>query len=174
MAWTSEQFSHVLDRTLSIKEVPVDLVEFVYFHDDLYTTYKASKKLNCVLLALDLIHSSFEKEACNLFAMYNNLPVLQFLYRKGFDWDEGVLFYACINNSLDCIQFALNKECPIQHPKNLLQQVMQSESQVVMFLVCSFLQQKYNFEPDFWTEMANLQRTSFKKQFLLRFALIAE
>jgi hypothetical protein len=118
------------------EEIPVlgvPLVEFVYLFSDIYKSVRASllhqlvnnglkSCLYKVFHLLDLVayhdqdlFAAAEREAlaCASFAGVNNLPVVQFLYNRGFNWDERTLFGAVQGKSVACFTFAFERQRPL-------------------------------------------------------------
>lgn len=111
-----------------LQHITVPMVNFVYLCSDLYFQVRAVyhqilpvSPLNQVFLVLDLVCSADdfasaddrESTACACFALYNNVSVLQYLWRAGFNWDEMTLLNAVKANSTDCLRFALENGCPL-------------------------------------------------------------
>lgn len=105
--------------------ITVPVVNFVYLCPDLYKVvrdaYIGQVYLQRVFAVLDLvvIDHNFEdvdnKEslACASFALFNNFNVLEYLWEHGFNWDEKTLLAAAHSKSTGCLNFALEKECPL-------------------------------------------------------------
>lgn len=116
-------------------KITVPMVHFAYLCHDMYKLVKASyfhvfealkvspdhvKPLLRVFAVLDLVTNndfadSDEKErrACATFAALDNVAVLNYLWCKGFFWDETTLLSAVKYKSFECFKFALQKDCPL-------------------------------------------------------------
>lgn len=114
----------------ALHDIPVPLVNFAHFQSDLYENMKDlymsqlsnnSLFLSQVFIMLDLVCPSDdfamgdakERAACVGFAMVDNLPVLEYLWKQGFNWDERTLLTAVRAHSLECFKFAMEQGCPL-------------------------------------------------------------
>jgi hypothetical protein len=117
-----------------VPSINVPMVDFVYLCPDFYKAVRAAHLLKLkqqsksesplfqVFDVLDLVcptnqfewSNAKENEACAAFACWNNLPVLTYLWEKGFSWSENTLFAAVQAKSVHCFMFAVEKECPLQ------------------------------------------------------------
>ena len=117
------------------RKITVPMVNFVYLCPDLYNMVKSSyfkvfkalkvspdhvKPLLQVFAVLDLVVTNDfvdaddkERKACAAFAALDNVDVLNYLWNKGFFWDEHTLLTAVKAKSFDCFKFALQKDCPL-------------------------------------------------------------
>ena len=117
------------------KRITVPMVHFAYLCHDMYKLVKASyfqvfqalkvspdhvKPLLQVFAVLDLVaNNDFadsdekERKACAAFAACDNVAVLNYLWCKGFFWDETTLLSAVKYKSFECFKFALQKDCPL-------------------------------------------------------------
>jgi hypothetical protein len=125
----------------AVFKITVPLVDYVYLCPDSYKTIR-NKYCNLILKFspllkvfefLDLVSedeectdstgeeyafnliamNSKDNKACAAFASINNLPVLEYLWRKGFNWNEQTLYAAVKAKNTKCLQFALEKKCPL-------------------------------------------------------------
>jgi len=160
------------------RHVSLELVQQVYHNKDQYEevawclrSQQNKRWLQQVLFSLDLIHAVDETAVCARFAFFNNLPVLQYLYRQGLEWDYKTLFSSIVSNSLDCLKFALEKQCPTSITnEELLTYVLQHGNKECLYLFCSHIQNTMYYCNDFWKELALLQTEAHKRDCLLHFA----
>ena len=138
---TMNEFSSALrglqsEGTLAPQLITVSMVNFVYLCSDLYELVKSAfyqvfefmntprsnvLPLLHVFELLDLVcgtddlasANKMECDACAGFASLDNAPVLEYLWRVGFYWDENTLLNAVKTNSFKCFQFALQQDCPL-------------------------------------------------------------
>jgi hypothetical protein len=124
---------HALGRKAAPSKIPVSVVNYVYLCPDAYELIKTayyehtcpsvlkSSALIQVFYLLDLIctNEDFDvgneqdSKACAAFAGCDNVPVLEFLWKRGFYWDEKTLFAAVRSQSLNCFKFVIGKQCPL-------------------------------------------------------------
>ncbi len=107
-------------------KIQVPLAEFVMFHPEMYEQVKScyitvfnhfqitNDPFLEVFTFLDHMHHANDEEVCAVLAAYNNLPVLEYFYKRGYAWDERTLCNAVFSHSLSCLKFALEKQCPVK------------------------------------------------------------
>lgn len=125
---------HALGTKAALSKMPVSVVNYVYLCPDAYKLVKTAYYQNVpssvlkaspliqVFYLLDLVCTldDFEmgneqdSQACAAFAACDNVLVLEYLWKRGFYWDEKTLFAAVQAQSLGCFQFALSKQCPLK------------------------------------------------------------
>lgn len=105
--------------------ITVPVVNFVYLCPEMYrlvrNAYIGQLHLQRVFAVLDLVVTELNFEdvdkkeslACAYFALFNNLDVLQYLWEHGFNWDEKTVLAAAQAKSTRCLNFAIEKECPL-------------------------------------------------------------
>ena len=130
-------------------KVTVPLADLVYTHPTVYQTVRtevmqqhpSDRSLQCLLDFLDCIHDDTQPMACAMFASFDNVTVLQHFFDHEFAWDECTVISSVLNNSPQCLKFALENNCPLHCSSydSLMRYVLCNGSLQCLQVLCDYM-----------------------------------